>query len=646
MYNYLVGTLFFTAFIIFLYLLGNAILDNRKSAPYKLLTGYLVYSFFVAIGGITVQVLNTEWIIFFWYMIVILLLFLIFIAYKSLKNREFSLSLTDYFKNNFFLYVIPSILVFLLLFCFVALWFNNHLDDGFYIGKIATYPYVTEPFSRNPSTGFLYDFKIDSYTFNTHELEASFYVYLLQISVTVYTRFFLSWFHYFLLANCVYVIAEIVFSSFSISYSKTILQFVPIIIILFSFNELFLQETGIITLQDSNQFTNAMYYGSSVVRTMGILLLIYPFLEDLKLDYKVVLKVMAISIVLLSKSSIAVPVVFYSAVAYVFTYFLFNKRNLGIALLISFLIINFIIYFVIGSTYITQYGLGNIKNNSTSIVLIISFILYCLSFLFRDKKINQINCFLALIFLFSFFPVLNSSTEYLAIYPFVLGRFFTCFSYTFIIFTFIYFIIPLLKNFKSSMVTLLNSVLCCFLSVGALYSIRERGGVLYPVDYKSTLDLTNAFNIMINNPQLVPNSTIHLGKTLTRLSSETNENLYVIMEHLVNVNGTAHSLDIIIRSFCPEIYVVSALTRYVHGNQDSIYYEYDELEHAKFTNYTLKNDLETFNDFLTLIDKYSVNCVILYSTSYDYFMNQAGFFVYDQVIDESAGVSYYVYYKE
>lgn len=273
MYDYVVGTILFSLFTLSLYILGTAVLTDEKNSAYRFIIGYLVYSFFVAVGGIIIQIMKLPWLAFFIFMVILIIFLGVFSAYriKKYKIKIFPDGLKAFISEHWFLFIICLMLLLIMLLCFIPMWFNNHLDDGYYINKMAVLPYTNEPFNIIPSTGFLRESKFDPYTLNTHELEASFYIFISKITPTVYARFFLAGFNYFLLANCVYALAKKILDSLNITYNKKIIQFIPAIVILFAFNEIFLKKYNLMFLQDSNQFTNAMYYGSSIVRTMGIL---------------------------------------------------------------------------------------------------------------------------------------------------------------------------------------------------------------------------------------------------------------------------------------------------------------------------------------------------------------------------------------
>ena len=103
-YDYVIGMIFYIVFILFLYFVGSSILKN-DSEPYRFLTGYLIYSVLIGVGGIIIQQLNTSWNVFFGYFILVVIILLIFSFYKIKKEniKLFPLSLKSD-KNNFLYY--------------------------------------------------------------------------------------------------------------------------------------------------------------------------------------------------------------------------------------------------------------------------------------------------------------------------------------------------------------------------------------------------------------------------------------------------------------------------------------------------------------------------------------------------------------
>lgn len=650
MKEYLIGSIFFVMFSVFLYILGSVVVLDEKKYSFKFVIGYLIYSFLVAIFGIVVQVLQLSWKIFEMYMFVLLFALLLYCIYR-IKKYHIKLippNKKEFLINHWFLFVLLLFLMFLTFFHYKGYWFNNHLDDGFYINKMAMFPYVENPFAIVPSTGFLKGSLLNAYSLNTHELEASFYLYFLDITPTLYARFFLSGFHYFLLINCIYAFSEKIIYTININYKQKFIQYIPAIIILFAFNEMFLKNKGILFLQDSNQFANAMYYGSSVVRTMGIMLLILPFLEDKKITIKMIIEVICISIVLLSKSTIALPIIIATALSYTLVT-IYNDNGIGkilsIILMIIIVIVNLLLKNNIDVSEISDYALQNLIKNINQIGFILVALILLISFFYKKKIIYKLNLILICIFLLTTVPFFNNIISLVSFYSFVAGRTFTCFYYTICITACIYiYIFCFTIKLKEVVMYCIAGLSVFSLAFGNIYSIQQAEGSLFYGKEIYSLDLVYAFNVIKSNNKFVPNSSIELGKILKRLSLEKKERVNVISRELNDINGSAYALATSITSFAPRVRSVSAIIRY-GGSAKNEFSDYSSDEQSTFEKFMFQLDDQVYEDFKNILEKYPINCIILVVDDKDDYMQELGFKLYDKVIDSAGGVSYFVYEK-
>lgn len=652
MLSYIIGFVFFFIMIIGLYCLGKAFLIDNESYSYCFLVGYLIYSFFVGVAGIGVQVLKFEWNVFFWLMIAILIGLSIYTIYRIKKYRIKMMpnKMKDFISSHMMLCMICAILMFVLLCCFIPLWYCNHLDDGFYINKMATSPYIQHFFNAKPATGFVYsNTGLDPYSFNSYEIEAAFYVYLLKIPVTLYARFFLSAFNYFLLANCVYCFARKILDSLNIEYNKKILQFMPVIIIFFAFNEIFLRKYNLMWVQDSNQFTNAMYFGSSIVRTMGIMLLLLPFIDKNDIDVKVVLKVMAISVVLMSKSSIALPVIFVTAFAYLIINFIFKGKPYIFIVLLMIVGIVFVGVYLQSNdamTTISNYSMNCFINNMKTISFIIVLPLIVISFFFKSKLINRLNLIMITIGALIALPIISNVTAIFGMFSFVMGRVNTVYFYTLICIAYIYIYVIFIKvKMKDMMLYALSLVSFISFSFGVVYSLSAAGGNLFPSEDGSltNLSLYNAMRVMWHNKKLVPESTVMLGNSLNRLSNETSEDIIVLTRESEVVDVTVHHLAVSITEFAPKVKSIAATFRYGAAPKGSGFENYSEKDQSIFEDFILRLNDKNYKRFKKVLDTYPINCVVVPTDGYDEYMKKMDFKLYDHVADEKSEKQYYIY---
>ena len=86
--DYIKSLLFLIFFIPFLSALGSVVRKNKEGFTVNMLFGYITYSFFQAIGGITVQLLKIDYFIYMIYMIVLMIVLVCLII--KMKNISFN----------------------------------------------------------------------------------------------------------------------------------------------------------------------------------------------------------------------------------------------------------------------------------------------------------------------------------------------------------------------------------------------------------------------------------------------------------------------------------------------------------------------------------------------------------------------------
>ncbi len=636
-YDYVIGMIFYIVFILFLYFVGSSILKN-DSEPYRFLTGYLIYSVLIGVGGIIIQQLNTSWNVFFGYFILVVIILLIFSFYKIKKEniKLFPLSLKKFLKNYWFLFVISLILIVISLSYQDWIWLNNCLDDGQYLNKMATLPYIDNPFIIAPATGLLGSsniFRLDVFT--TGELENSVYMFLTQVTPSIFARIFMSGFNYFLLVNCIFVFAEKIIKSCNINYNKSTIQYISCIVILFIFNWDFLNQSGIIMVQDSWQFNTAMYYGSSIVRTMGIMLIIIHFIDKEKIGLKDVLIVLLISIALTSKSIIALPVIFTSGVAYLLsTYIILEKKYRFIAIMITFILI--VIGTILGNTEkISSVILTQISYNIDNWFLVLAVIILLVSFSFKSKVVTKCNLTILIIGILIIFDPINNIFEKLSVYDFVATRNLTTLIYTMIIMVSIYIYILLNKlEFMKNKLVLMYSLSTILLIIGALGSAHIYEG-----------SILSSYKTVWQNKAIIPSSTIKLGSKLTTLANQRNKAINVIMPEGVMADGDMHSVAIIIRTFAPQIRSISAIGRF--GTcETGAFADYNADEQRIFDNFLVNPNTDTADELEKMLLRYPINCIVLPTSEDNLYIESMGFESFDKIDDINAGVRYNIYYKK
>ena len=102
MQDYIVCILFWIIFTVMLYLFGKAVDREEKSVSGNFITGYLLYSFFVAAGAIPMQLANLPWMLFAVYMGILWVGIVGVILYtaKKKKFRLYSIRVKEYISEN------------------------------------------------------------------------------------------------------------------------------------------------------------------------------------------------------------------------------------------------------------------------------------------------------------------------------------------------------------------------------------------------------------------------------------------------------------------------------------------------------------------------------------------------------------------
>lgn len=637
MFEYLKGIVFVFIYILFNFLFGAAISKKNNSVPKNFIIGYIVFAALLAIVGIPVQLLALRWEIFAIYLLLIIMCILIFIVYRLKKYKILKgIKFLDVLNDNWFLIFLGIILVAISTVYFEWYWLNNGLDDGYYINRMATLPYIENPFRTSPATGLSTGFSLlDSYIYNIYELEASVYIYLLNITPTLYARCFLAFINYFLFECVIYVFFEKILLMTKTSIKKANIQYFLVIIIIFSFSSEYFSEYNIYKLQDIWQNASAMYFGSSIVRSMGLMLLILPLLGKKKIIFKDIIVYMITSFALLSKSSIVMPFSILVAISALIVFLLKEKKRLKFE--IFFLIVLFIIGIYIGNnTEISQAYRNLFILNINSIFIIVSIILGIVTLIyFRNTDVIEIGLYLGIITILSILSPINNIFEKVSMYSFVACRFMTGIFILLIIFSYFGFILILVDKFKVIFKKNILNSSAIFLSLILGFSS------VFLYNKGSIVELKNSLNIFINNKYFVPESVIILGNELEKLSDELGKKLYVVMPEGIGVENKAYSLAISIRQFTPSTVSLSALGRYP-GTIEKNFDNYSVSNQEIFANFTINPNEESTNEFKEILDEYPINCFVTLN-DVDQYSKKLGFKKYKQINFQN---NYYIYYRD
>lgn len=401
------------------------------------------------------------------------------------------------------------------------------------------------------------------------------------------------------------------------------------------FSSLFLESKHLLVLQDTWQFNSAMYFGSSVVRTMGMFMLILPFIDKDKLTYKDVITVIVIAVALISKSSIAIPLIFLAAFSYLLSYLFFadkKRRILSIVLALLTLLVSVVLK---DNLSIQNVIYSFINKNNASIIIYLSIVSILTSFfVFKNKKIYRFNITLILIFFLIILNPINNIFELFSIYSFVGARALTTYVYTLITVGFIYLIFYIGFITKKIIRRILLSTITIISATGTIYSVSKENEV----------KIIDRIKILYNSPSVYPNSSIQLGKALEEVYEENGEILNVMTFEGVMLNNMPHFLGAMLRNVSPHSISLSGIGRY--GQTPTGDFVGFTAGHQKyFDEFIINPNEETTYALLNLTNEYPINCFVVASDKYDYYFNTMGFELVKETFDSYTGFKYFVYYK-
>ncbi len=629
MFDYMKGLIFIPIFIFLLASFGKKI-KNSMLFSENFIYGFVFYTCLQFMGGFVAQTLHLPWIFYKTYMLLLILLIAGISFNKGIGISKKAVS--EHLRKYGLLYMIALILVCLSCLNLQYQWNANLVDDGYYLQKIRMAPFVSDYADFNFAAGYPASGSIVR-NINTFEIEAAFFVDILHMDASIYAKVFLSFFNYTLILHTIYWFYHTLFSK--MKTKRIILAVVPILF--FGIYQELMVNYHILFMQDSWHFNTAIWYGSALVRCMGLFLFVTPFIKDRKLTLNKFILFVCSSIALLSKASQALPLIYLVVITYLITYtwqYVQIKRK-GL-LCILFILSLFCLLPVSdeikvrGSVVMQQLG-----ENSSTLVIKLSYFLLVISYLFEDTFIRKWNHWLTLIGCFIFVPRMNTLFLYLSVYDFVAARTVSLFFFALIICAFIYgyhLLTYVIKN-KKELFLLYGGIAIALVSI-PLISIQRN------------LGLRNSIQTVIENPSLQPGSTLALGKALDDLSKEEGKELDVLMPMWVVVNGTPHPVATMIRYNAFHIHSIGTIPRYGALFEDNPYYTYTDGVHVNFERWHSgeENDPKVLRSLLATYSE--IDCIVVYfDDAKDTLENEFGYYVKDRIMLEDHAHYYYIMVK-
>ncbi|WP_273401785.1 DUF6077 domain-containing protein [Traorella massiliensis] len=633
MVQYIAGIILTVFLAVLFQLFGICITKNKKSFSYSFIIGYIVYSFLIAIVGIPIQILNLPWKVFFFYMIFLLVGILIFISYNIYKknvvlNKEI---LIDYIKENWFLYIGAILITGLALTHVQTIWENNLTDDSYYLNKIASLPYLENPFRTDYTTG-LTESGISTYHLNTFELEASFYVYISGIYVTLYTRLFLALLNYFILLNALKALVIELQTKFKWKSNENLLQYiiVPIFLLIVMCSTLF------ITSESHWTMFSAAYYGSALVRIAALPVSLMPLINKDKLDFHAIVITIMTCVVMVSKSTVSIPVLFLATSGFLISLYKENKWYFSTFLIALILILGIILP---NNEAINQNNISLIFSNVTHPFTILSLLVIGYAAI-SNRAYFRIACLIVTCLILILLPEVNDIFETLSNYSFVADRaIYSLFSFILIIGFITWIAILISKISKNKIITKSIGIFATFSILVSVFASGYTGS-----------NIIDAAKIYLNNIYLVPLNTIALGEKIEQYYQESGNKVTVLMQSGIKVNSYAHFPGHILLSFAPHAISLSAGLRIadVYDNKDSEYYGFSLKELDTFTQFINDPNEITLKNIVELNEVFPFNCIVIVNSNKDHqnLLNKIGYEKYAEVLDSKLNYAYHLYIKE
>lgn len=631
-YNLIVGFLSIVILVMVCFIIGQALNKDKENTWLSIIVGYCAITSVLGLFGIIVQFLDINWKIYCAISVGLILIAILFIIFSNrFPTPE---DIKRLLRSETVIVFVSIILVAISMMYVGAYWYNNHLDDGYYMTRIAALPYQST-YNINPSTGFPVQVQLNR-IINTYENEAAIPIFLLKLNAFSFCRIFMSFFHYFILGNLITVLYKKIHNDLS----DFRVQLSVVIIVFFSFCEFFLYRNKLFLFQDANQFITAMYYGSSMSRVMGILFLILPFV-DLKINLEKIIFYIVICIMLMTRSSIALPVVFVTTVVIIHAIAIKYREYLKILISDAIFLIITVLLFILKrndssvSSSISYFSEG--LSYYLTPVMITALVIIIISFILNESGIKRnIIALLAGISILIYIPVLNIWAACTSMYKFVAGRMMTTFGCTIIIIAFMC-LMDLLERIKIRRIAT-AIISFCLLVIGSYYSFYSDGGNVIEDGHKG--NILKSYDIALRNNKMVPNSTIELGDILSHLDNETSGKLRIVMQNEVLTDGLTHNPSIIIRSFTPNSEIISATIRY------PVNIDYTSKDQWAFQKFDNKPNSINANKFVKVIHRFDINTVITSNELSARVLEKYGFKLIDHVSTTGNNTdSYFVLFR-
>lgn len=644
-FDYAITILFYLLLGLFYYIFGFSISHKYKlQESTEVLIGFFIHTIFLALIGILFQILRLEWQLYFYISIFWFISCLVFSIYNIRRSRMqlFKSGFLSFIKKYWF-FVLMIIIFVICLFCNAGrLWADNLTDDGYYLVRIANLPYANNSMMVDNITG-LKTTGMGTYALNTWELEMSVYLSIVHVLPTIFIRFGLATFNFILICCGVHSLIANLRKKFNKQIHENNYQYYCFIVMpAFLVMNLFIQSFLEIHLEDTWKNTSALFYGSSLVRMLGPIVLLNYILTIEKIKVRNIFEVSIISIVLLSRSTTAIPLIFLISCAFLIIYLFKNNKLLFIGMIMLMAIAAFIFP---NNAILFNYTIDRVSNNLTSILTFIILGLYIILVCIKKEYQNfKYLILLILIYLLIIIEPINNIYENLSIYDFVSGR--TLYSIYFLLYICLISILLINifeKTNKTKKIISFFSIVCASFFI-VLTQHGYEDVITVNMEQSKNDTIKQSLSVAKKNMALTPDSTINVGNKLHELEKKSNHRLKVITTFdWVVVDGYAHYPSLTYRVYAPNIYNYTAIFRTLGPNVTTG--EYTWGEHSSICQFANNPTDENYEKINGILEEKDFDCIVSTNGELEGYLKNNGYELFDQIIDNNGVNAYYIYVK-
>lgn len=348
--NYILSFVYLFASLIFSYGLGRFILQKIHSKHVYfskiIVSGYLYLFAIQWFVGFPSQVLHASWQIYYTMLSIVYLLHVLLLLYywrKQIMHSKPFHMVKKHFAQYWFIYIL------VITFSFMSMtsqfsYFQHSYDDYFYLGSTVQEMGVSSLANIDFYTGMPMQSDIIR-LLNTFSLQYGFMAQTFHIDPVAFMRFAAVIQNYIIVFMAYHALLS------QIEKKEDGVQYHLALITIFLVPSAYLVTNNYISTYDDWQFNNAIWYGSSIVRLIGLpVLLMFGKACAERLNWRNIIWIGLLCVAFISLSTIAIPFIILSIII-MFLYWLYRllkqtyplRCNWYFGLTLAFIFIIFVV---------------------------------------------------------------------------------------------------------------------------------------------------------------------------------------------------------------------------------------------------------------------------------------------------------------